>query len=159
MVPVAGWNHYDGDLGSGSAVQSILYTCWRGFEIVFHVAPLLSADLQRQFIGNDKVLIIFTKPKKPLSPVFRGNINAVSVVAQWNAIGHGWRCAAFFRSRLWNFKTSGFSDSLIRSKSVLRDTVLANVINGWASTTSCTKNYKALYGKELDQLVEQHAKQ
>lgn len=37
------------------------FTHFCGFEIKFHVAPLLSADERRQYVGNDKVVIYVTK--------------------------------------------------------------------------------------------------
>jgi hypothetical protein len=82
----------------------IFYTSWRGFELVFHVAPELNREEQRQFLGNDKVVsfssfvfvvfsshslalqvvLVLSSYNSPVAPAFRGNVNSVAVVLQVN---------------------------------------------------------------------------
>lgn len=46
-VPLAEWRHFRGGV-SPSQTPFLYYTSWRGFEVVFHVAPYLSAEARRQ---------------------------------------------------------------------------------------------------------------
>ena len=48
-------NHMEGRQDA----QESYYTRWRGIEIMFHVAPMLSADQFRRLIGNDICVIIY----------------------------------------------------------------------------------------------------
>lgn len=79
-VPLEGWEHYSGGVSS-TQESHIWYTSWRGFEIVFHVAPDMSPQSQRQFLGNDKCLIYYSE-RGPIIPEFRGNVNSVAIVVQ-----------------------------------------------------------------------------
>lgn len=57
-----------------------IYTCWMGFEFIFHVAPFLDAQKQRQHIGNDMCLIIWKEGPLPPKLEFRGQVNSVAIV-------------------------------------------------------------------------------
>ena len=73
---------YSGYAGGMSTKEpgTFYYLGWRGMEIVFHVAPLLSETQRRQFIGNDKVLLYLMdgwREGRQLQPRFRGQVNSV----------------------------------------------------------------------------------
>ena len=54
-----------------------LRTITQAREIVFHVAPLLTPDEKRQFLGNDKfVIYVLEEGEKPFVPRFRGDVNS-----------------------------------------------------------------------------------
>ena len=67
----ADWDNHSG-LSTDTEVK-FYYNSWRGKEFAFHVAPFMSPQDQRQFIGNDKILIYFVSD--PFTPNFRGNVN------------------------------------------------------------------------------------
>lgn len=79
-----GFSGYTGGLPTKTST-TIYYSSWRGLEVVFHCAPLLTDEQRRQFIGNDKVLLHVLEdwPSQQLVvPKFRGNVNTVSIVAR-----------------------------------------------------------------------------
>jgi alpha-tubulin suppressor-like RCC1 family protein/AmiR/NasT family two-component response regulator len=175
-VPRANWSHWAGD---GDRAEYIFYTSWRGFEIVFHRATDMTADEQRQFIGNAKCLIVFRKSGPAIAPVFRGSVNSLAVVVQWlsaaevpafqveaaklHSADHGsctlepliaqkggYRCAIYCRASMWNFQPTGLKAAALLSSKSVRDVVLANVVNGHASATTSSTRWNALFATELD---------
>ena len=66
--------------GDLSPNDSAYFTVWNGFQIIFHVATMMTKDQIRSKIGNDQVLICFTK--SPIYPEFRGQQNSVKIVVQ-----------------------------------------------------------------------------
>jgi hypothetical protein len=94
-VDAATWPHFTG-MQTGRCYYT---TFWGGWEIVFHVAPLMSADERRQYIGNDKVVLYCTEEgEKPFVPRFRGEVNSVGIVCQHRALG--WKLAMFQKNRV-----------------------------------------------------------
>jgi hypothetical protein len=77
------WQLYGSEFVSGVQSRRAYYTSFRGFEVLFHIAPLLTEDERRQHIGNDKVLIYcLEEGATPLVPGFRGDVNSVGIVCQ-----------------------------------------------------------------------------
>ncbi len=180
-VPAKGWTGYMG--GMSDLAKHLYYTSWRGFELVFHVAPDLSPEQQRQFVGNDKcVLVLAEGPEAPV-PRFRGNVNSVAVVvrcleaeeaqrydgehlAQWGCpaelLGpaaadapHAWRVAVYHRKRIVNFQPLT-TTSLVRDPGLLRDLVCANAINGISATLRSppySQSVDACFAQETELLV------
>ena len=173
----AGWAHYDGGMGPVKDVTSILYTSWRGHEIVFHVAAHMSKDQCRQFVGNNKCLLIFSKQGKTGMPgAFRGNVNSMALVVQYlvpKQATHlleshkqrpsrsvqnrgGYRIATFFRNDV-PLRTTGLSHVLFTSKDSVRDTVLANLVNGHAAVSSSIKAMQRLWAEEMAEMCDEYA--
>jgi hypothetical protein len=158
-VPARGWTGYTG--GQVGLSKHIYYTSWRGFEIVFHVAADMSAEEQRQYVGNDKCIIILAEGADAPVAHFRGNVNSVAIVlrcndreeavryeadhlAQWGTSSElieavaneevvAWRIGVFYRKRIVNFQPL-VCTSLVREPGMLRDLVCANVVNGVSAT-------------------------
>ena len=123
MLLTDDWEHHTGGLPPGKRVR---YTSFRGFEIVFHVTASLSQDEQRQFIGNDKVLLyICEEGVKPIVPRFRGEVNSVAIVLQRRS--NGWKMAIFCRERVvW--PNVSFPGNVVPLEE-LRDYILAAAID------------------------------
>lgn len=182
-IPLEGWRSYTGGMAVGASLQSTYYTSWRGFEIVFHVATELNKEYQRQFIGNDKVLIVLAE-QGAVVPQFRGNVNSVSLVLQClgpdDAVGYGnrhlaqwgcpaelfgavaatnpwgWRLGVFFRKRVTHYSPT-LTTCLIRDETLLRDLVLANAINGHAAVMRSppySHPVDACFAEETERLVD-----
>ena len=117
------WEHHSGGLPPG---KRMYYSSFRGYEIVFHVASMLTQDEQRQFIGNDKVLIyICEQGVKPIVPRFRGDVNSVAIVLQRREAG--WKMGVFCRERVaW---TNCIFPGNVVPLNELRDYILAVVID------------------------------
>ena len=170
----ATWPHYAANMLAIEGVASFWYTSWRGFEIVFYNASAMSADQQRQHLGNCKCLLFFTK-NRPMPVSFRGKVNSAAVVVQWidgaHAAEHaaaskttpvplgGWRVALSQRAQLWNLKPVALSPAIISSKHKLRDTVLANLVNSQAAVTRSVKGYRRLFAAEVDAIAKDYAGQ
>ena len=184
-VPGSHWKHFDGGMSNYVRQGTLFYTSWRGFEIVFHVSTRMNADLRRQFIANDKVVIHFADPDVTVAPEFRGKINSVGLVVRYVADGdtfveehnkqwkdqdavilcdreerqkksRGWRVGSFSRSVVgWK---PIVSTSLICDKCLLRDTVLANVVNATAAVQAnppfCNAVIAAM-ADEIESVAEQ----
>ena len=88
-----------------------------------HVAPCLSEQERRQFIGNDKVVIYFTE--EPFEPNFRGNVNSVGIVVR---VARGetdkYRVSCFYRKRVTRFSPY-LPDKMVEGKE-LRDVLFLN---------------------------------
>ncbi len=107
-----------------------LTTNFFGFEIAFHVAPLLSHDERRQFIGNDKVIIFCLEDgEKPFVPRFRGQVNSVGIVCQKKVgIAVGWKVAVFHKDRVVGLADAEFSGHFLELAR-LRKIVLTLAVN------------------------------
>jgi hypothetical protein len=180
-VPAAGWSGYMG--GMSAMAPHLYYTSWRGFELVFHVAPDLSPEQQRQFVGNDKCVVVLAEGPEAPQPRFRGNVNSVAVVVRclepeeaqrydqqhlghWGCpaelLGpgssehhHAWRLAVYHRKRIVNFQPLA-TTSLVRDPGLLRDLVCANVINGISATLRSppySQAVDACFAQETELLV------
>jgi hypothetical protein len=89
-IQLKGWDKFAGglDVKSNSTGTNSYYTNFKGYEIMFHVAPMLPyfpQDTQqverKRHIGNDIVVIIFSETPKPFSPLnFRSQFNHVFIV-------------------------------------------------------------------------------
>jgi hypothetical protein len=55
-----------------------------GFNFTFYVAPLMSAEEQRQHIGNAPILLFFCEDGADPAPTFRGSVNFAAIVAKYN---------------------------------------------------------------------------
>ncbi len=199
QVPAKGWTGYTG----GLTERNIYYSSWRGFEIVFHVAvkekkkkrknlflrkKCFQADLtkeeQRQFLGNDKVILILADYGVSVAPQFRGNVNSAAIVLQHLDAGQcehydrahlqqyccpaelfgsvsaeqptGYRVAVFYRRRIANFSPI-VTTSIIRNESLLTDLIMANCINA-TSATMRSPPYSSMIDasmtEETEKLVE-----
>jgi hypothetical protein len=120
------WEHHNGGLPSG---KSVYYTSFRGFEIVFHVASMLTKDERRQYIGNDKVLLyVCENGIKPIVPRFRGEVNSAAVVIQKRS--NGWKMGCFTRERVtWRPQYPG----TVMELDQVREYVLSSVIDANAA--------------------------
>ena len=172
--------------GEKESPSTLFYTSWRGFEICFHVSTRMSTDMERQFVGNDKAVIHFADANVVVSPEFRGKVNSAAVVVkqeysidsfvkdhkkhwpeaesdavvegvkhQQKKVRKGWRIACFSRSSVkWK---SIVTTSVIKDKNILRDVVLANVIN---ANTAVQKSppfchaFRSAMADEVEGLVE-----
>lgn len=90
-VEIKGWSGFRGGLDTSINFffvcvkwldhdeGSTYYTSYRGFEIMFHVVPMLSEDQRRRLVANDKALIYFQE-KTPFTCSFRGNVNCMQFI-------------------------------------------------------------------------------
>jgi len=63
-ISLANWTGYKGDMGSWKAGETY-YEEFQEVEVIYHVAPFLSATQHRQWIGNDSLIIIFQDEEAP----------------------------------------------------------------------------------------------
>lgn len=144
----------------------------------------MTKEEQRQFLGNDKVVVVLTEYGVAAAPQFRGNVNSAAVVLQALDAGQcehydrahlqqhgcpaelfgavssenpsGYRLAVFFRRRVANFAPV-VTTSIIRSEALLRDLVMCNVINA-TSATMRSPPYSSMIDasmtEETEKLVE-----
>jgi hypothetical protein len=123
------WQLYGSEFVSGVQSRRAYYTSFRGFEVLFHIAPLLTEDERRQHIGNDKVLIYcLEEGATPLVPGFRGDVNSVGIACQPVGGVAKWNVSIFCRSRLETFEPVFVGRNLDLSQ--LRETVLTLAITG-----------------------------
>lgn len=79
-IQIGKWPGWTGTLRGGDDNGIICYyTCWMGFEFIFHIAPFLDPQKQRQHIGNDMCLIYWKDGPLPKFE-FRGQVNSVAIV-------------------------------------------------------------------------------
>lgn len=132
VIDMKDWDHFSGGFITGQSRRTY-YTSFRGYEIVFHVAPMLSKDERRQFLGNDKVILYFCEEgMKPLVPRFRGEVNSVGIVLQRRA--DGWKMTVFHKERVQGF--APLFPGAVKSLQELKDYVLCVAINGYTSVLS-----------------------
>jgi len=60
QIDMEGWTGYRGDFSQSSKIPTF-YENWNNIEVIYHIAPWLSTDEQRRFIGNDMAIIIFVE--------------------------------------------------------------------------------------------------
>lgn len=79
-IQLKGWSGYRGGYSTFDEGVSF-YTSWRGFEIMFHVASLMTQEEQRRLIGND-IAVVYFQEETSFQPNFLGNVNSVGIVVQ-----------------------------------------------------------------------------
>ncbi|ELP92681.1 rap GTPase-activating protein, putative [Entamoeba invadens IP1] len=88
---VKGWERYSGglDVVHADTNSHFYYTNFCGFEIAFHVAPLLPSTTndeqleRKRFVGNDVVVIIFKEKEDDtdvVDPIFVSKMNCLFIV-------------------------------------------------------------------------------
>ncbi len=106
------------------------YCSWLNLEIMYHVAPLLSADEQRRLLGNDLVLVYWheaTGKTGLFQPYeFRGNVNSVAIVVR-PLSEDKFVCGCFTRKRVREFGPVGGVEVAAAD---LRNWILTKAING-----------------------------
>lgn len=127
-IQLKGWTGFRGGFDVSSEEGETFYSSWRGFEIMFHVAPYLSSEQRRRLIGNDKAVIYFQE-ESSFVPKFRGNVNCIGLVVKPTDQGKSYKIGCFAQSRV-----KGFSPSLpknsISDRTQLRDLIMTTLING-----------------------------
>ncbi len=124
------------------------YASCCGYEVLFHVAPSLSDDEQRQYIGNDKILIYcLARDAAPLVPRFRGDVNSVAIVCRPAASQCKWDVNLFYRSRVECFSPVFAGRDLDPTQ--LQRTVLALLVNAYHAIMS-SQPYSTMLAKAMD---------
>ena len=158
-VELSNWDHYSGgrelDLD-----KSIYYTCWKGFEITFNVAPFMSENDKRQYVGNNKLLIFFIDRDTPLKPHFRGSVNSVAFVVQPDQKENSYKLVCFWRKRIINFIPK-LPSSLIENKDTLREYIFSNAIEGLiqlSRSPPTSKTINKIFTDEISNLKKKYIK-
>jgi len=60
QISLKDWTNYRGDFGA-DVEQDSYYTVWKGIEMMFHIAPLMTSEQHRRMIGNDICFILFNE--------------------------------------------------------------------------------------------------
>ncbi len=146
----SGWGHHYGSnfLASGETNpnRSAYYASFRGYEILFHVAPLLSDTEQRQYIGNDKVLIFcLARDADFFVPGFRGDVNSVGIACRPAVCG--WDVNVFCRSRIECFEPVFVGRNL--NGEHFRQIVLSLTISGYQAVM-LSAPYVGMLSKVMD---------
>lgn len=69
-INMESWGHYRGDFNR-SSTEDAYYENWNSIEVIYHIAPWLTKEQQRQYIGNDLAIIIFLESQaKSFNPTF-----------------------------------------------------------------------------------------
>ncbi len=159
QVEMDKWRHWKGTLNGDESVRAV-YTCWRGFEFVFHVSTFLDAAKQRQHIGNDTVLLFYKHGSEKMESAFRGKVNACALVLtpsekQGNK---ALSLSAFYRK--W---VEGFSPtlphraiSMSSEQTLLRNVLFTNIVNASAAALRSgpyKQNRHRLYDAAIAELV------
>jgi hypothetical protein len=148
-IDEANWLHYGSDYLAAVESHKAYYTSYCSYELLFHVAPLLSEDERRQYLGNDKVVIYCLKNgSQAFIPRFRGDVNSIGIVCRPTNDDDGdtWDVSVFIRSRVDNFEPV-FSRQCANA-SQLRRTVLSLAIRGYQAVTT-SPPYLALLAKSM----------
>lgn len=151
-----GWSGYAGGMHTKEE-GTIYYASWKGFEIVFHVAPLLSAVQRRQYIGNDKVMVLFFEGLTSWPARFRGHVNSAAL------------CVAPVGGDLYDMKAyhrAGMGDSQPLfprhqlSFEAFREHFFVKLINAHTEAYSLlyAERMKAVWQEDLEKIVSLHQK-
>ena len=146
-IDTQGWSGYSGGLSTKEHTP-VYYTTFGGIEIVFHVCPSLSETQRRQFVGNDKVQLLFLEqfhPGDTIKPAFRGHVNSVACVV--TARGEAqYQLECYHRIGMFDTKPKLPSDLVAPDKNGvggLRDLILTKIVN------SHVGSYHLLYGDRM----------
>lgn len=157
-VETLGWSGYSGGV-STKEHGTIYYSSWKGFEIVFHVAPLLSTTQRRQFIGNDKVMLYYLdswRGGKQFSPKFRGHVNSVGIVVSQKTESY-YKLHSFHRVGMADVKPL-FTDEAMEMGPGFRDVLMSKIVNGHSSAYDLlyAERIHRAWEEELAALAEKH---
>ena len=107
-------------------IESSYYTRWKNFEVMYHVASLLTSEQQRRLIGNDKVIIYFQE--EPFPARFRGQVNSLGITVQPHSTPGKYVLGGFMINSL---RLNGcYLTNQPVPASHLKDILLATAING-----------------------------
>lgn len=153
-----GWSGYTGGLSTKESTK-FYYCGWRGLEIVFHVAPLLSESQRRQFVGNDKVLIYFLdewRPGSKLEPKFRGQVNSVAVCVLPVAPNY-YKLSAFHRLGMADTKPACGDDPMELAS--CKEFLLSKLVNAHVDAYNLlyTERMKRAWKEELASLADRYS--
>jgi hypothetical protein len=170
-----GWGFFAGNTEGDEDVSFIRYTSWRGYEIVFHVASSLNHEQQRRYLPENRAAVVFTKGgnSRAIKPEFSSPKNSVATVVQWlNAkeagkyssdlhqggrayvwSEGGWRIATFSRRNLETFQSHGLSRDVFTNDSILRDTILSNLVNAHIASFRFQLREEGVYQRALRRLI------
>jgi hypothetical protein len=145
LVNINDWTGYAGMLDSCKN-QQFYYTKWIGFDIVFHVAPFMDTDRQRQFIGNDKVLLYwFSRQSNDelFLPQFRSKVNSVAVVVSPSVDKEDHYQIGCYHRKGVDVVSPMLPDDPI---SKIRDVLLCKLVNAYPAAL------RGVYGSRLTEL-------
>ncbi|KAJ3311815.1 hypothetical protein HDU76_003028 [Blyttiomyces sp. JEL0837] len=138
-IELRGWKGYRAGLdvsgGNNTGTHSI-YTKWQGYEIMFHVSPLLPHnDKDRQqlerkrHIGNDIVIVVFSESELPFQiATITSHQNHVIAVVQPE--GDGYKLAVVSKTGVPTFSPDIPEPPVFQKDAVSRDFFLHKLVNG-----------------------------
>lgn len=138
-IELKGWKGYRAGLdvsGSNNTGVNSVYTKWQGYEIMFHVAPMLphsETDKQqlerKRHIGNDIVIIVFQDDLK--TPVQLQTITSHQnhVVVVVSPSGDGYQVSVAGKNGVPPFKPELPEPAIITKDAVSRDFFLHKLVN------------------------------
>lgn len=144
-----------GEGGSSTPTGTSYYVSWLNLEIMYHVAPLMTADEQRRLIGNDLVIIYWTEQDEPFKPLeFRGSVNSIGIVVK-PVSDNEYRVGCFARRQVRDFGPSITGANVPSSE--LRNFVLTKAINGVVAAQKSppfAKMIASLYSADIEKILE-----
>jgi Rap/ran-GAP/Ankyrin repeats (3 copies) len=118
------------------------YSSWRGFHIMFHVAPFMSKDAIRRLIGNDGVLLyVLGDSSASVAPEFRSEVNRVGIVARAHERAadpgaYDWNVGVYQRQEVKSFADNNIPPRLVPTRGdsysdqPARDLILGLAVRG-----------------------------
>ncbi len=153
---------YSGYAGGMSTKEpgTFYYAGWRGMEIVFHVAPLMSETQRRQFIGNDKVLLYVLdgwREGKQLTPKFRGQVNSVAICVV--PVCHPvYKFMAFHRLGMGDTRPA-FAEDAMELDQAAKDLLMSKIVNAHVDSYNLlySERMKRAWQEELALLADKYS--
>jgi len=134
-INISGWTKYRGDMRPPDVAY---YDNWKGIEIIYHVAPLLTEEETRRLVANDIAYIIFMEEGSDVEfdPSYVGEFGDVPhlfVIVQ--PVQDKYR-VAFFTTKSITLHHP-FTPSQLLEPHLTKDIILTKIHNGLVMTNYC----------------------
>ncbi|EPZ36240.1 Rap GTPase activating proteins domain-containing protein [Rozella allomycis CSF55] len=137
-IELKGWKGYRAglDVNDNQTGQHSIYTKWQGYEIMFHVAPLLpysATDKQqlekKRHIGNDIVVILFQDSDTPfrISTITSKQNHVICVIKPQ---GEGYKMTIVHKNGVPAYTPELPDPTYFERNAVSRDFLLHKLVNG-----------------------------
>jgi hypothetical protein len=139
-IQLAGWDKYRAglDVKAGTTGEYSVYTTYRSYELMYHVATLLpfmeenpqQLHRKRQ-IGNDIVVVIFSEGDEPFNPaVLTSHFNHVFFVVQWDEATDRYRVTVAAKDGVPEFGPPLPRGGVFVPSAQFREWLMAKLVNG-----------------------------
>jgi len=139
-IQLAGWDKYRAglDVKAGTTGEYSVYTTYRSYELMYHVATLLPymEDNPQQLhrkrqIGNDIVVVIFSEGDEPFNPaVLTSHFNHVFFVVQWDEATDRYRVTVAAKEGVPQFGPPLPRGGVFVPSAQFREWLMAKLVNG-----------------------------